>query len=172
LAVGTGLNRLSGGASPWLPAAALVGALLPDIDEPKATVARLPSVASRVVRDALGRGPLRRALMLPIESLARAVEALTVALAGSVKARLGHRGAVHSLAAGLGLTLLVVLALTVAEAPCAPRWVGAAFGLGYLSHLVGDGLTGRGVPLWWPLSTRRVCLGPAALRAFVGRRLC
>jgi hypothetical protein len=164
--------RACGGASPWLPAAAVAGALLPDIDEPNATVARLPTIASGAVRDAAGRGPIRRALVLLVELLARAVEALTVALAGSVKARLAHRGPVHSLAVCLVLTLLIVLALAVARAPCAPRWAGAAFGLGYLSHLIGDGLTGRGVPLWWPVSARRVCLGPAVLRAFVGRLLC
>jgi inner membrane protein len=110
--------------------------------------------------------------VLPIELVARAMEALTVALAGSVKARLGHRGPVHSLAVCLGLTLLVILSLVVLKAPCAPRWVGAAFGLGYLSHLIGDGLTARGVPLWWPVSARRMCLGPAAARAFISRLLC
>ncbi|ABO49380.1 membrane-bound metal-dependent hydrolase [Desulforamulus reducens MI-1] len=56
---------------------------------------------------------------------------------------LGHRGALHSLAATLALGLLLGL-----------FWgknLGIAVAAGYLAHLVGDMFTRSGVPLLWPL---------------------
>jgi inner membrane protein len=58
----------------------------------------------------------------------------------------GHRGITHSLLAVLaGLAALAILGL---NQPVAPLVVG------YLSHLLADGLTPSGVPLLWP-SPRR-----------------
>ncbi|MDI6740730.1 MAG: metal-dependent hydrolase [Candidatus Edwardsbacteria bacterium] len=59
----------------------------------------------------------------------------------------GHRGALHSLLALLVFTALVTLLRAPAE-------LVIAFGLGYLSHLLTDGLTMGGVPLFWPARGR------------------
>lgn len=59
----------------------------------------------------------------------------------------GHRGALHSLLGVVVLTLLITLLKTPIE-------LIMAFGLGYLSHLITDGLTMGGVPLFWPARGR------------------
>lgn len=61
-----------------------------------------------------------------------------------IAATLGHRGFTHSLLAVAVATWLLVSAF---------RWeadLGAALAFGYLSHLGGDWLTERGIPLLWP----------------------
>lgn len=68
-----------------------------------------------------------------------------------VAALVGHRGFTHSLLA----TLLMVAALVVAStrpqfAEALPHAVIGALSLGYLSHLLADYLTVRGIPLFWP----------------------
>ncbi|HSV28266.1 MAG TPA: metal-dependent hydrolase [Candidatus Omnitrophota bacterium] len=61
----------------------------------------------------------------------------------------GHRGITHSALAVAGcLAVLVVMGM---------GWVAAPVVLGYLSHLLADGLTPSGVPLLWP-SRRRFTL--------------
>jgi membrane-bound metal-dependent hydrolase YbcI (DUF457 family) len=81
----------------------------------------------------------------------------------------GHRGFLHSLG-GLGLCALAL-------APAAKYLGGAFYGgalLGYASHLLADGLTKSGVPLWQvrPFtphrSSRRVHLLPRQLRISTG----
>jgi inner membrane protein len=77
----------------------------------------------------------------------------------------GHRGPTHSLAwcAGLGLLAWAVQSL-VLGAP-APPLLGAAVAAGTLSHVLADGLTVAGVPLWWPWRRRRLrLLGALAFR--------
>ncbi len=64
----------------------------------------------------------------------------------------GHRGALHSLLGLIVFTALIALLQ-------APVELIMAFGLGYLSHLVTDGLTMGGVPLFWP-GRGRVRLSP------------
>ncbi|AEG58976.1 metal-dependent hydrolase [Desulforamulus ruminis] len=56
---------------------------------------------------------------------------------------LGHRGALHSLAATLALGGIIGLLWG--------REIGLAMAAGYLAHLAGDMLTLSGVPLLWPL---------------------
>lgn len=56
-----------------------------------------------------------------------------------------HRGVIHSLVAGLFLSLIVgVFSL----------WAGFGFGVGYVSHLLMDCFTLAGVRLFWPLKFR------------------
>lgn len=76
---------------------------------------------------------------------------------------LEHRGLTH-----YGLTTLAIILLS--------GWlgwrlgypdVGLAFGLGYLSHVLADGLTLAGVPLLWPRQ-KQVHLLPGPLRIRTG----
>lgn len=61
----------------------------------------------------------------------------------------GHRGITHSAVAVLAaLAVLLVMGM---------GWVAAPVAVGYLSHLLADGLTPSGVPLLWP-SRRRFTL--------------
>jgi inner membrane protein len=76
-----------------------------------------------------------------------------------------HRGLTH-----YGLTTLAVITVSALLA----WWlgyldVGLAFGLGYLSHVLADGLTLAGVPLLWPWQKEKnVHLLPPVLRIRTG----
>lgn len=61
----------------------------------------------------------------------------------------GHRGITHS--------ALAVLAASALLMTMGFGWVAAPVAVGYLSHLLADGLTPSGVPLLWP-SKRRFTL--------------
>jgi inner membrane protein len=67
----------------------------------------------------------------------------------------GHRGPTHSLAwcAGLGLLVYAVHSGLAGE-PARPLLALAVLA-GAVSHVLADGLTVSGVPLWWPLRRRR-----------------
>jgi inner membrane protein len=65
----------------------------------------------------------------------------------------GHRGPTHSLAWCAALALLVTFATA---SWTSGQLLGAAVLAGALSHVVADGLTVAGVPLWWPWRRRRV----------------
>ena len=69
----------------------------------------------------------------------------------TVKSLIGHRGFTHSLVA----SFLVFLGLAVAS-QYYPGWRAyfAAFGIGYVSHIVADWFTTEGVPLFWPSRKR------------------
>src|SRR5664279_833735 len=60
----------------------------------------------------------------------------------------GHRGGTHSL-----LALVLVALYTLPAGPSSP-YAGAVM-IGYAAHLVGDFLTGNGIPLLWPLVRHR-----------------
>lgn len=107
-----------------------LGALLPDLDHPKAWLAQF-----RLAR----RGLLRfiRPFAFPSAVL---------------REEFGHRGALHSLLAVLVL-YLAAQALD-ASAPGAAQ-VGAALAWGYALHLAADALTNRGVPLLFPFWRHR-----------------
>lgn len=62
---------------------------------------------------------------------------------------LGHRGLTHS--------ALAVVACAMVLAIMGTGWLAAPVVVGYLSHLLADGLTPSGVPLMWP-SKRRFTL--------------
>jgi membrane-bound metal-dependent hydrolase YbcI (DUF457 family) len=171
LVAGVALGRVSGDTSLWPPAAAVAGSLLPDLDEPNATAARLPSMACQEVGEALRPGLACTMLAPALRLAARATETVTTAVAGAVKARLGHRGPIHSLAVAVGLTCLVTAGSILVAGNCTSWRVGAAFGLGFVTHLIGDCTTARGVPLWWPISRGRVRLGTETVRSFIDQLL-
>ena len=136
-----GHGQASGAANPALLAlAAALGALLPDLDAQRSTI--------RYLRVDMGRGRRLR----PFEPVA-----------ALVSRTLGHRGPLHSLL-GIGVVWLLLGLPTL-------LWIGwqpsAAFALGLLSHLVGDGCTKSGVPLLFPRAGRRHLL-PPSLRLTTG----
>lgn len=63
-------------------------------------------------------------------------------LAWPIHLLFGHRGVTHSLLAWVATTAMAVFLIGQASA-------GAAFAVGFGSHLLGDAITG-GVPFWWP----------------------
>ena len=75
-----------------------------------------------------------------------------------------HRGATH-----FGLTaLLLFFGATVLGRYLGYPDLGFAFGMGYVSHIVADGLTKSGVPLLWPFYPKAVHLLPKPLRIRTG----
>ena len=131
-AAGWGLLLVSGlSHSPiWLAIGGLAG-LLPDLD---ASESELQNVSWRVGG--------RRGLRLKLFKIPALI----------FHHLFGHRGALHSL---LGLVVFTALVALIK----APVELILAFGLGYLSHLLTDGLTLGGVPLFWP-GHGRVRLSP------------
>jgi inner membrane protein len=109
--------------------AVALGALLPDFDHPNALLARWKPA---------GRGgPFGiKGLFMPF---------LLPSMA--VREALGHRGALHSVVAGL----LVSVGTELLFRGFGASGAGAALGWGYATHLVADMCTRRGVPLLWPL---------------------
>jgi inner membrane protein len=77
----------------------------------------------------------------------------------------GHRGPTHSLVWCLALALAAHLAgAALSGEPTGPLLALAVLA-GSLSHVLADGLTVAGVPLWWPFRRRRaVFLGAMAFR--------
>jgi membrane-bound metal-dependent hydrolase YbcI (DUF457 family) len=65
---------------------------------------------------------------------------------------LHHRGPLHSLYFSLGVTTVACVVFWAFWLP----WVwGLAFGWGWLSHILADGLTEQGVPIFWPFNDER-----------------
>ncbi len=118
--------------------AAAIGSLLPDIDHDESKLRHMTGTA---------RGSLGGCLASPL-----------VALLG------GHRALTHTLVAWLIVSLPVLAALAVG----AGQGIALAFSVGYLSHVMADALTVSGVPLWWPVSERRVHALPRPLRFTTG----
>ena len=110
-----------------------VGALLPDIDHPQALLAQWKPAGRG---GPFGLWRLVRPLFIPSMVLREA---------------LGHRGALHSVAAGVVLCTVVEYVAILAGAP----GIGRALAWGYVAHLIADMLTRRGVPLAWPITRRR-----------------
>jgi len=78
-----------------------------------------------------------------------------------------HRGWTHAPPAAIAICALSNV-LGPALAPALPG-LGAAFSCGYLSHLLADALTIRGIPLWWPgASQPSLHLLPRHLRVRTG----
>ncbi len=107
-----------------------LGALLPDLDHPKAWLAQF-----RLTR----RGLLRfiRPFAFPSAVL---------------REEFGHRGALHSL---LAVLVLYLAAQALDASARGAAQVGAALAWGYALHLAADALTNRGVPLLFPFWRRR-----------------
>lgn len=182
LLAGAVVSEVTGDPSAWIPVVATLGGLLPDIDEPRATVAHLPTKGRNVTRSAikevLGEGFFPSLLSGIVRLVTGVMEAALVALSHLVRAVLGHRGATHSLTMALIVTALATGGLILAPSSVEQEWLmwvteippraGVALGAGYLSHLITDGLTKGGVPLFWPISKDRVRVLPKPLAVRTG----
>lgn len=125
-------------------AAALLGSLLPDIDNKNSSISRRWRLFSCLVT--AGQRTIRLlAYILPAKQR-RYVASL-----------IGHRGLTHSLCPVILLpSVCALIGQLVGQA--AWGWIGGVgLAAGILSHLVLDMLSG-GVPLFMPFSTKRVCL--------------
>jgi inner membrane protein len=77
----------------------------------------------------------------------------------------GHRGPTHSLVWCAALALLAYAGHSAVLGERAGPLLALAVLAGSLSHVLADGLTVAGVPLWWPFRRRRaVFLGVLAFR--------
>jgi inner membrane protein len=168
-------GSLSGGpAGPadaaWLVAASAVGSLVPDFDEPGSMISNAPRITGGLARRLLRRlgvGPLR-----PLTWLA-GIAVLAVATTLNWVSRfcssifrllaLGHREGSHWVPVWLGASAGIYL-LTAASLGI---WPAAGFALGFLTHLVADGLTKVGLPLI-PSARLRLHLLPRPLRIRTG----
>jgi inner membrane protein len=122
--------------------AAVVAALLPDVDNPRS---RLGNGLSRM------KNPVLNLLTRP---LSWALKVASFVLFRTV----GHRTLTHSL---LGVALFCVLISPLA--PLSPDLF-LALVAGYASHLFADALNMRGVPLLWPVG-RSLRLLPGGVRS-------
>jgi inner membrane protein len=132
---------LGPGVPPALSTLAVVavGALLPDLDHSGALLAQWRPAGEGLFR-------FFRPLLLPSVVL---------------RETLGHRGGLHSL---LALVAVSVGAEYLARL-AGIAGLGAALGWGYAAHLLADMATRRGVPLFWPLTRRRLGMPrPLAVR--------
>lgn len=74
-----------------------------------------------------------------------------------------HRGPSHS----LSLAIMAGFALGAGTA----WWIGLMFTVGWLSHILVDGVSYLGVPYFWPIYSKRIRLLPYGLRVRSGNRL-
>lgn len=125
-------------------AAALVGCLLPDIDNSKSSISRKLSFISFLV--SIGQGIIRI-----ISNLFPAKQR------EYIRSLIGHRGLTHSLVPVVLLPVIAVFTGSITGYRIYGHMI--AFGLsgGIISHLLLDMLAG-GVPLFIPFTTKRVCL--------------
>lgn len=120
--------------------AATIGALLPDVDSDESAIRQATGTAR-------SNGCLGKLASLGISAITG-----------------GHRVGTHTAVAWLvisGLAWLVGQASSLTG-------VAIAFSVGYLSHLIADALTVEGIPLFWPLARRRVCLLPSFIAIRTG----
>lgn len=182
-------------AAPLVLAAGAVvtaaGSIATDLDHPKSFVAN--TIPLRVVRWALAVLALPALVAagayLTTRDLGGALEQYQAAVFGIAFLRwtaialalalglmglswllyksLHHRGPLHSLAFAAGVTVIACLAFWIFGEAWA--W-GLLFGWGWLWHILADGLTDHGVPLFWPFKDERVHVLPRWGRG-VGRVL-
>lgn len=130
-AAGWGLWLLTGSAfQPWWIALGALGGLLPDLDVSESTI---QNAGFRTGNHGFRVKPLKLPGLL-------------------INTLFGHRSLLHSLLA----LVLLVLATALARPPIE---IITAVSLGYLSHLVLDGLNPSGVPLFYP-AKKRIKLSP------------
>lgn len=147
LAAGTALAALLQAdleASGILLAGALLGSLIPDIDNKQSSISRKWPLAGWAV--SAGQTIIRGiSWLLPRKPR------------NYIRSLIGHRGLTHSLMPVIVLPLLVMLAGKGIGYVGMGKYAAAGLAGGILSHLILDMLAG-GVPLFIPFSTKRFCL--------------
>lgn len=140
---------IAAGTNAALPATALIvtmavlGSLLPDIDNRHSSISRKWRLISGIF--ALGQKIIR------IIS-----KALPKKAGEHIRSLIGHRGITHSLTAVLLFSALTYMIVRAVHFPMA-RLCAIAVAGGVASHILLDILAG-GVPLLMPFSTKRICL--------------
>lgn len=149
---------------------AAIGALVPDIDHPKAWISnRIPGslilfglmtllgfwfVGWTVRRDPSQMfGHLFTRMLDAVRPhlgwawLALAIGIALLVASMVIAAMVEHRGPTHSLGVGFGLTLVALVGFAVVGRPALGLW----FGWGFLTHLLTDAMTPMGCPaMLWP----------------------
>lgn len=178
VAQAAGLPRPETGT--MLAGAAIValGSIAVDIDHPRAFISRglplelleralpllaLPVVfiAAAMISDDVGALKSLRSWLeisfvrwaLIVAGLALALMVTSWIIAGTLK----HRGPLHSLVFSVAMT---IVAIAIAVYLDHEWWWGLGFGWGWLLHILADGMTEWGVPLWWPYSSERAYVPP------------
>lgn len=105
----------------------------------------------------------------PNSRITHAGGAVTEALCWVVR-RGGHRGPTHYLSSGV-LAGAVAGGLAALLSPVL-WWIGLAVGAGWVAHILGDGCTEGGVPLWGPWDRRQRWVLWELLRFKTGDRGC
>ena len=139
---------------------ALVG-LLPDIDSPNTLIRQIFGLGSRQAWNRLKQWP-RQNVFVNLFNVLRFVMSLFLNLLAEI---LPHRGPTHWLVVAIGLSGLVYWASWWYYWP---DRVWLAFVTGYLSHLLGDSVTIRGLKLFAPFYNKPVRLPISWLRVRTG----
>ncbi len=175
---------------PLVVAAAAGGAMCPDFDHPRATVADSLGIVTRVLSEFVEKvsgghrngthSLLGAAVFIAVTALVMRLGGLaaglwcgflfTVGFAAlelgfSKRSKLLH--AVVSLAAGVVL-VRIATAQTLQVPLDLVTW---GFGIGYLSHLASDALTKEGLPLFYPLVKQRLGIGVITTGQFVEKSI-
>lgn len=135
--------------------------LLPDIDSGENLFRKSLKLSSAQTLRDVQRTPLRKPVTLVV-----AVSRFILARILNIMDRyLPHRGPTHF---GITAVAMTWLAYWICGAWGFPDAIWFTFGAGYLSHLVGDGVTIRGIRLFAPFYDPSIFLVPKPLRIRVG----
>lgn len=127
-----------------LIAGAVLGSLIPDIDNRHSSISRKWVLLSTLV--SIGQMIIRAfSSILPRKQR------------NYIRSLIGHRGITHSLVPVIVIPLIICLIGHMTGCAGAGTYTAAGIGLGILSHLLFDMLAG-GVPLFMPFSTKRIYL--------------
>jgi membrane-bound metal-dependent hydrolase YbcI (DUF457 family) len=151
--IGGGTTLLVATSLVLVLAGALLGAVLPDLD----TDRNILEAAPRRARRRLRRRPW---LWLPLAPALLLLSLLLGIINRLVMLIADHRGLTHGLTAWAAVSAGVGLATTWLVGPA----LAVGVSVGYLSHLLADGLTPRGLALGAPWSWRQWHLLPRPLR--------
>jgi membrane-bound metal-dependent hydrolase YbcI (DUF457 family) len=131
-----------------VPVAAL-GAMLPDIDARRfALQGEIWRGWKRLARTAWARGPFGAPFALAAIVTGGIIAGLLGTLSWLVRRVVSHRGFTHTF---ICAALIGLLSLWAGERLIGSWVPGAALVVGYLSHLVTDAMTYRGVDMLWPV---------------------
>ena len=139
----------------------ILAAVLPDIDSPKNTFRSTLRISTAKVRRQIKLWR-RRGILLTISAVGRYIIARIFDLLDHF---LPHRGPTHYGITAVGLTLV---AYWIVRAYGWPDVYWQVFGVGYLSHLLGDGVTVTGVRFLAPFYPKFIRLLPKSMSIRVG----